>query len=135
MPHVLQPIPPLTLEGTYKGKSYKNDAGNTECVEFIKQTLGAPATPHWREGTKITKGNVAVLPGTAIATFVNGKYPQTGSTGKHAAVYLGQDGSGIQVLDQWASQGMVLPRTIRWPAANAHPSASNDGSAFSEIEW
>ena len=125
----------MTLEGTYKGKSYTNDGGKTECVEFIRQALDAPATAHWREGTKIKKGTTTVLAGTAIATFVNGKYPQTGSTGKHAAIYLGQTGDGIQVLDQWASQGMVLPRTIHWGPRQPNPSPSNDGNAFSVIEW
>ena len=89
----------------------------------------------WREGTKIKKGVMGALPGTAIATFVNGKYPQTGSTGKHAAVYMGQNDSGIQVLDQWAAQGMVLPRTIYWIPRHPHPSPSNDPFAFSVIEW
>jgi len=134
MPHILSPTPPLTLEGTYKGKAYKNAAGNTECVEFIKQTLGAPQTAAWREGTKFKKGTL-IAPGTAIATFVNGKYPQAGNTGKHAAIYVGQNGAGIQVLDQWASQGMVLPRTIFWIPRTPHPSPSNDSTAFSVIEW
>ena len=134
MPHVLSPTPPMTLEGTYKGKAYANAAGNTECVEFIRQTLGAPQTALWREGVKVKKGSV-IDAGTAIATFVNKKYPQTGSTGKHAAIYVGQNGNGIQVLDQWASQGMVKPRTIRWVPVSPHPSPSNDGNAFSVIEW
>jgi hypothetical protein len=132
MPHVLQPTPPLTLEGTYKGKSYKNSQGNTECVEFIIQALGAPRTAHWRAGDKVEKG-AKIFAGTAIATFVDGKYPQSGNTGKHAAVYVGQNDIGIQVLDQWAKQGMVLPRTIRWKPTN--PSPSNDANAFSIIEW
>jgi hypothetical protein len=135
MPHVLYPTPPLTLEGKYKGQAYKNAQGQTECVEFIRQALGAPQTALWREGTKIKKGVLGIAPGTAIATFVSGKYPQTGSTGKHAAIYMGQNGSGIQVMDQWASQGMVLPRTIYWIPRNQHPSASNDANAFSVIEW
>jgi hypothetical protein len=87
------------------------------------------------KGDDVKKGVKSILSGTAIATFVNGKYPQTGSTGKHAAIYLGQDADGIQVLDQWASQGMVLPRTIRWVSSQPHPSPSNDANAFSVIEW
>jgi hypothetical protein len=115
------------------GKAYKNDKGNTECVEFIKQTLKAPATSHWKEGTKVTKGDTTIVRGTAIATFVDGVYPQTGSTGKHAAIYLGQDAMGIIVLDQWRSQGEVRKRTIKWVPTSK--GLSNDGTAFSVIEW
>ncbi|MEX3900072.1 BPSL0067 family protein [Paraburkholderia sp. BR10954] len=66
-------------------------------------------------------------------TFVSGRYRQHGSTGKHAAIYLGQDASGIQVMDQWNSQNQVRQRTIYW-----HPHSgglSNDANAFSVIEW
>ena len=133
MPHLLTPQPGKTLEQSYAGLAYTNAQGNAECVEFIKQTLGAPATASWREGNKIKKGDLSPLAGTAIATFVNGKYPQDGSTGKHAAIYLGQDATGIQVLDQWRSQGSVKARTIKWVPTS--PGASNDGNAFSTIEW
>jgi hypothetical protein len=98
-----------------------------------QQTLKAPATSAWREGVKVAKGQATVLGGTAIATFVNGKYPQEGSTGKHAAIYLGQNAAGILVLDQWRTQGQVKARTIKWNPAT--PGASNDGNAFSVIEW
>jgi len=46
-----------------------------------------------------------MAPGTAIATFVGGRYPQAGTTGMHVAIYLGQNAEGIQVLDQWRAQG------------------------------
>ncbi len=134
MPHVLAPIPPkTTLEDSYVGIGYVNDADHAECVEFIRQTLSAPATRFWKEGRKITKGDLTPLSGTAIATFVDGKYPQEGNTGKHAAIYLGQDKDGIQVLDQWKKQGHVEKRTIPWKPLS--PGASNDGSKFSIIEW
>ncbi len=106
-------------------------------MEFIKQTLHAPATPHWREGPRVQRlASGAADPleqGTAIATFVNGRYPQHGSTGMHAAIYMGQNSEGLQVLDQWKAQGQVLPRTI--PGKPRRPGLSNDGNAFSVIEW
>jgi hypothetical protein len=104
MAHILSPIPPLTLTGSYDGKSYLNAAGHAECVEFIHQTLNAPPTKLWREGKKVTQGDASLTPGTAIATLVDGSYPQEGSTGKHAAIYVGQDASGIQVLGSMGSQ-------------------------------
>ena len=126
----------LANPDVYAKHSYRNSSGNAECVEFIRQTLHAPATAQWREGMKVRRLNPEdpdpVRRGTAIATFVGGKYPQSGNTGKHAAIYLGQNADGILVLDQWRSQGRVLPRTIYWKPRRA--GLSNDGSAFSVIE-
>jgi hypothetical protein len=82
------------------------------------------------KGDDVKKGT-ALDVGTAIATFVNGEYPQN-ATG-HAAVYLGQDGVGIQVLDQWATQGKVLKRTIRWIPLRPGDLV-NDANAFSVIQ-
>lgn len=131
MPHVLQ------APESYRGRAYRDGNGNTECVEFIKQTLDAPVTLSWRAGAKVQKLGAGerdpIAKGTAIATFVAGVYPQHGGTGKHAAIYLGQNADGIQVMDQWRSQGQVLPRTIPWVARR--PGLSNDGNAFSVIEW
>ena len=118
------------------GKTYANAQGNTECVEFIRQTLGAPHTSRWHEGTKIRRLSPGetdpIPPGSAIATFENGTYPQEGNTGKHAAIYLGQDENGIQVLDQWRRQERVLKRTIPWE--RRHPSR-DVAPAFSAVEW
>jgi hypothetical protein len=70
------------------------------------------------------KGNSNLVPGTAIATFgPNGKY-----AGGHAAVYMGQDQNGIQVMDQWVGHP-VAPRTIRWDGETP----SNNGSLFHVI--
>ena len=126
----------LSNADAYKGRAFANSKGNTECVELIKQAAGAPASALWREGIKIKKlaagEQDTVARGTAIATFVQGKYPQTGNTGMHAAIYLGQNADGIIVLDQWRAQGKVLQRTIPWTPRKS--GLSNDGSAFSVIE-
>jgi hypothetical protein len=50
--------------------------------------------------------------GTAIATFDKYKKYPTDGLGKHAAIYLSHDASGIRVLDQWDKQGEVLERVI-----------------------
>lgn len=126
MPHVLNKI-----DG-YIGKAFLNSNGDAECVEFIRQTLSAPPTNMWREGAEVSEGDSITAKGTAIATFVGGKYPHVGGSGMHAAIYLGQTAVGIEVLDQWRTQGMVKKRTIRWKGGPTH---SNNGSAFSVIEW
>lgn len=127
----------LARPESYGGRSFPNTQGHTECVEFIKQALGGPVTSSWREGAKVVKLGPRAMDtlakGTAIATFVAGRYPQHGNTGMHAAIYMGQNAQGIQVLDQWRAQGRVLLRTIPWQPHR--PGLSNDGSAFSVIEW
>jgi nitrous oxide reductase accessory protein NosL len=83
--------------------------------------------------TKLLPGQKDPVPaGTAIATFVDGKYPQNAKG--HAAIYVGQNALGIQVLDQWDAKPSVSHRTIFW----THGSASNlvdNGKAYSVIEW
>ncbi len=133
MAHILTPLPGKTLEQSYEGKAYLNSENRTECVEFIRQTLGGPSTHGWLEGPKIVKGDLTILRGTAIATFVDGKYSHLGRGNQHAAIYLRQDAVGIIVLDQFATQGSVKERTIKWVPTKA--GKSNDGNAFSVIDW
>lgn len=113
----------------------KNANGKAECVELIKQKMGAPASSQWQEGTKITRG-VDVAPGTAIATFIDGHYPNN-PTGQHAAIYLGQDSRGIKVLEQYKNiNGMKMKiRVIPWIPTKPGASLSNNGSAYSIILW
>jgi len=137
MPYILQlpsGVTGETLEQAYAGKGYTvPGATGTQCVSFLKATIPALAnktTRQWVKGDDVKQGT-SLDAGTAIATFVNGAYPQN-ATG-HAAVYLSQDNNGIQVLDQWASQGKVLQRTIRWTPLKAGDIV-NDAKAFSVIE-
>ena len=45
---------------------------------------------------------MALRPGTAIATFdPDGRYGNHTDGRSHAAIYLGQDATGIRVIDQW----------------------------------
>lgn len=137
MPYILE-LPSgatgKTLEGAYAGKGYTvPGATGTQCVSFLKAAIPAlsgKTTKTWVKGDDVTEGTSLDV-GTAIATFVNGEYPQN-ATG-HAAVYLGQNAVGIQVLDQWATQGKVLNRTIRWIPLKAGDIV-NDAKAFSVIE-
>ena len=104
---------------------FVNAKGNTECAEFVRQATNAPQTVSWKKGVHVIKAKPGSIPrGTAIATFdKNGRYP-TDSHGRHAAIYLSHDASGIRVLDQWNKQGEVLERVIRvnqpeFPRSNA----------------
>lgn len=116
-----------------KGK-FKNSKGNTECVEFVRQTSNAPQTTTWKRGKKVSDASFTeIARGTAIATFdANGRYPTDG-LGKHAAIYLSHDKNRIVVLDQWDAQGEVKERSI-WFNRPTGTKRSNDANTFYVIE-
>ncbi len=130
MPYALK-MPENEVFG--KGK-FVNLKSHTECVEFVRQATGAPATPLWKPGIKVAGAKPGqIARGTAIATFDDkGKYP-TDTLGHHAAIYLRQDANGITVLDQWNSQGEVKQRTISFNRPKG-TKRSNDGETFYVIQ-
>ncbi|HJS88205.1 MAG TPA: BPSL0067 family protein [Acetobacteraceae bacterium] len=78
-----------------------SSVGSGQCVALVQRATGAPLTAQWRRGA-LVKGNMALRPGTAIATFdPNGRYGNHTDGRSHAAIYLGQDAHGIRVIDQW----------------------------------
>ncbi len=112
---------------------WKNANGDTECVELVRQTTGAPETAKWRPGQRVRGAPLGLIaPYTAIATFVDGRYPTDGQ-GRHAALYLSHNETEIRVVDQWNAQGGALPRSIRFD--NKHSkSRSNEGNFFYVVE-
>lgn len=104
-----------------------HSTGSGQCVALVRatdQSLG-PASL-WRRGDAV-QGNTALAPGTAIATFTPaGHYANATDGSSHAAIYLGQNASGMQVLDQWAGSAAAI-RTIAWSNPGV---AANTGSAF-----
>ncbi|MGV2287179.1 BPSL0067 family protein [Trinickia sp. YCB016] len=109
--------------------------GNKQCVALVKQFAGAPASSLWHEGENV-KGNLLLKKGTAIATFVDGRY-QNHASGNHAALYVGQDAGGIIVVDQWSTSGTIKKRRLPFLGKdkNGHfITPSNNGDAFSVIK-
>ena len=47
--------------------------GNHQCVALVRHYAGAPAALAWKQGEAVL-GNRLLRKGTAIATFINGKY-------------------------------------------------------------
>jgi len=71
------------------------------------------------------KGNLAVRPGTMIATFDDdGRYKG------HAAIYESQTSVGLTVYDQWSGR-KFQPRIIEFRGGGY---VSNDGDAFYVVE-
>jgi hypothetical protein len=106
--------------------------GAGHCVDLVKAAAGAPRTAEWRRGAAV-RGNPHIRRGTAIATFeADGTY--TSEPGNHAAIYLGQDATGIWVYDQWRGQP-VHKRLIRFEGGrgSGRGSKSNDGKRFAVI--
>lgn len=103
--------------GRFVGRS----AGSGQCVALVQATnpeLGP--TRGWAPGAAVQPGG-ALQPGTVIATFNGaGRYANATDGSSHAAIYLGQDARGIQVIDQWAGRA-AAPRTIPWSNPGGAP--------------
>ena len=110
--------------GQFVGRS----VGSGQCVALVRaNTPAIGATANWVRGEAV-QGNTSLPPGTAIATFTpSGRYANAVDGSSHAAIYLGQNAQGMQVLDQWAGS-VAAVRTIAWN--NPGAVAANTGSAF-----
>jgi len=102
--------------------------GDGSCVALIKYYVpGLKGTPTsvWRAGGNVLELGSKVTRGTAIATFVNGRYPNK-SHGNHAAIVLRVMPSGIWVVDQWKGKEGITARLIRIPPP--HQQYNQDGT-------
>lgn len=109
--------------------------GTKQCVALVREYSGAPPAALWRQGAAV-KGNALLQKGTAIATFVDGKY-QNNLSRNHAAFYVRQDSSGIWVVDQWLGSKTIRLRRLNFKGKKkdgSHLDPSNNGDAFSVIE-
>ncbi|TWB21905.1 hypothetical protein FBZ89_104153 [Nitrospirillum amazonense] len=115
----------------------KPNVGTGQCVALIEAytSVPKPASVFWKEGSAV-RGNTSLKMGTAIATFVNGKYPSH-SHGNHAAFYISQDSTGIWVVDQYSTSHGIFKRHLSFKGKNedgTYKNPSNNGDAFSVIE-
>lgn len=112
--------------------------GSKQCVALVQHYAKVPLTSSWSEGATV-KGNLSIKKGTAIATFVDGKYSNN-SHGNHAAFYLSQDAGGIWITDQWngdPKKPNVSKRYIMFKGKSKKGGfidPSNNADAFSVIE-
>ncbi|CAD5374828.1 conserved hypothetical protein [Rubrivivax sp. A210] len=112
--------------------------GSKQCVALVQTYAKAPVTSAWKAG-KAVLGETTLKKGTAIATFVDGKYASN-ATGNHAALYLSQDLAGIWIMDQWASDASkpkVSKRYLRRKgrlATGGFVDPSNNAEAYAVIE-
>ena len=112
----------------YIGRS----VGSGQCVALVQAanpSIGP--TRNWQCGVPV-QGNTELRPGTIIATFDSSdRYANALDGSSHAAIYLGQNDRGIQVMDQWAGN-TAAARTIPW--TNPSGVVANTGTAFHVVQ-
>jgi hypothetical protein len=112
--------------------------GSHQCAVLVQHYANAPLAVQWKEGEAV-KQNGKIAKGTAVATFVGGKYPNA-KKDNHVAFYIKQDAVGIYVMDQWAGdkeKPTISSRRMRFKGKNATGKfidPSNNGDALSVIE-
>lgn len=124
----LYPGDVTSLEGT-------QPQGTGQCAALVQKTVTIGLTKTWREGIRV-QGNAALIKkGTAVATFVDGYYPNS-DHGNHVAYYVDQDQSGVTVIDQWSGKGEVSSRVMKFKLKGSdglYADPSNNGAALSVI--
>ncbi|MYM88598.1 BPSL0067 family protein [Rugamonas sp. FT82W] len=118
--------------GTLEGK---DKVGDGECVTLIKTFTDAGWTGRWKQGAAVV-GNKNIVRGTAVANFVDGKWPGR-NHGNHLAFYMGQVSDGIYILDQWPDKNKIGKRFIRSKGKDARGNFINptdNADAFFIIE-
>jgi hypothetical protein len=110
--------------------------GNGNCPLLIQNVLpniGQAKT--WKEGPQVV-ANHTIRKGTAIATFVNGVYPNT-NTGNHVAFFVEHSPhGGIVIIEQFSGLTHIQRRTLRRKGQfdnGNYVDPSNNADAFSII--
>lgn len=106
------------------------------CASLVQHYTRVGQAANWKAGD-VVKGHPSIKRGTAIATFVNGVYPND-EHGNHAALYVSQNAAGIWVVEQWKSLTRPQKRQLSFKGKNdagtGWKDPSNNGDAFSIIE-
>lgn len=122
---------------------HKPKVGDGSCVPLVRHYVPNLSNHRmWREGENVMATKATILPGTAIATFEHGRYPNR-PHGNHAAFFiryqLGPGGAreGIWIADQYANTPRIrvrkiVPRGQR--KDGTYIGASDNASAFSVIK-
>jgi hypothetical protein len=100
--------------------------GTGECVALVEAWAHTPRAVTWHQGESVLENMNKIARGTAIATFVDGHYP---NDDKHAAIFLYATSDGFRVIDQWHGQ-VTHERTIHFHSQGRQ----NDPNAYYVIE-
>ncbi|MES2300132.1 MAG: BPSL0067 family protein [Pseudomonadota bacterium] len=97
-------------------------------MSYVKKVCPSlPPTHLWRKGDQV-RNSSNIVPGTVIATFDSSDHFHG-----HAAIYVNQNGKGINVIDQYVTGNTPKPvsgRLIHWE----WPGVSNNGDKYYVVE-
>jgi len=111
--------------------------GTRQCVALVQHYAKVPVSSAWKEGEHVVDA-VTLKKGTAIATFVDGRYPSR-DHGNHAAFFLKNGPHGIWIMDQWKHEkkttvsSRFIPRRGK-TKSGAYIRPSDNADAFFVIE-
>lgn len=109
--------------------------GSKSCAVLVQYYVNPGLARTWKEGIVVKGNGDKIKKGTAIATFVDGKYPNK-ATGNHAAFYHSQDKNGIWVVEQFKGLSKIQKRHLKFKGQKddgSYKDPSNNGDAFSVI--
>lgn len=111
--------------------------GSHQCVALVQHYAKAPTTTAWQQGAHVLDSK-DLKKGTAIATFVNGRYPRP-PHGNHAALFLAHASNGIWIMDQWKNEKKTQISSRFIPSrgktkSGAYIRPSDNADAFFVIE-
>jgi hypothetical protein len=111
--------------------------GTHQCVALVQHYAKVPVSSAWRQGEHVVEAST-LKKGTAIATFVNGRYLSR-DHGNHAAFFLRYGPNGIWIMDQWKNEkkstvsSRYIPRRGK-TKSGAYLRPSDNADAFYVIE-
>ena len=128
-----EPIPGVA--NSLRAQSFKGKlVGNGQCVTFVHGAVNIQPASLWHQGV-LVKGDPSLAIGTVIATFdADGRYGNHVNGTSHAAIYTGQNGMGIQVLDQWNGHRGSHPVGERAILFREYEDKADDGDASHVVD-
>jgi RHS repeat-associated protein len=150
-PHpYVAPIGPGTEIGSILDLTHPSNPGpitsptdpDGQCVTACRHyEQGLPDHTQWTQGVPVVISvngkltiNPAVKPGTAIATFVDGRYPGDEDLHKNSGVFLGTGNWGpagsMQILDQWPGSPGPRSRPVFPISRRGEADRSNSSTAY-----
>ena len=120
---------PFVLPNAHKLQD-ETKAGDGDCVDLIKKHVpglkGVSATQCWRQGESVWEARNRLVPGTAIATFVNG--PISICERGEARCNFPRVGRQRRNLRDGSMAGQIAHQAANYSYCEARPKAGRGGA-------